>query len=62
MNYYLKHILFFYLALLLIGCKQQYKLTDSKSGNNEINNELSTNDFLETIISALQNRTRLENE
>jgi len=50
MSYYLKHILFFYLAHLLIGCKQQYKLTDSKSGNNEISNELSTSDFLETII------------
>ena len=58
MNYYLKHILFFYLALLLIGCKQQYKLTNSKSVNNEINNELSTNNFLETII--LPYRTELE--
>lgn len=51
MNYYLKHILLLYLSLLLIGCKQHYKLTDSKSVNKEINNELSTNDFLETIIS-----------
>ena len=58
MSYYLKYILFFYLALLLIGCKQQYKLTDSNSGNNEINNELSTNDFLETII--LPYRTELD--
>ena len=50
MNYYLKHILFFCSAILLISCKEQYKLTNSKSGNNEINNELSTNNFLETII------------
>jgi 2',3'-cyclic-nucleotide 2'-phosphodiesterase (5'-nucleotidase family) len=51
MNYYFKYILLLYLFLPLTGCKQQYKLTDSKSGNKEINNELSTNDFLETIIS-----------
>ena len=36
--------------LPLIGCKQQYKLTDSKSGNKKINNELSTDDYSETII------------
>ena len=52
MNYNFKYILLLYLFLSLIGCKQQYKLTDSKSGNKEINNELSTNDFSETIISS----------
>jgi 2',3'-cyclic-nucleotide 2'-phosphodiesterase (5'-nucleotidase family) len=51
MNYYFKYILLLYLFLPLTGCKQQYKLTDSKSGNKEINNELSTNDFSETTIS-----------
>ena len=58
MKYYFRHILIFYLALLLIGCKQQYKITNSKSVNNEINNELSTNNFLETTI--LPYRTELE--
>ena len=51
MKYYFKHILLLCLFLPLTGCKQQYKLTDSKSENKEINNDLSTTDFLETIIS-----------
>jgi 2',3'-cyclic-nucleotide 2'-phosphodiesterase (5'-nucleotidase family) len=51
MSQYFKYILFLCFLLPLTGCKQQYKLTDSKSENKEINNELSTNSFLETIIS-----------
>ena len=51
MTRYCQYTLFLYLSLTLAGCNQQYKLTDSKSGNKEINNELSTNDYLETIIS-----------
>jgi len=51
MNQYFKYILHLSLLLSVTGCKQHYKLTDSKSENKQINNELSTNDFSETIIS-----------
>lgn len=49
---YYKHTLFLCLTLVLAGCTQQYKLTNSKSVNKEINNKLLTSDFSETIISA----------
>ena len=51
MNQYFKYTLLLCLLLPITGCKQQYKLTDSKSVNKKINNKLSTNDFSETIIS-----------
>ena len=51
MNQYFKYILLLCLPLLLTDCKQPYKLTDSKSANKEIRNDLSTNDFSESIIS-----------
>ena len=51
MTQYFKYILFLCFLLPAIGCKQQYKLTDSKSENKEINNDLSTTHFSEAIIS-----------
>jgi len=58
MNQFSKYLLIICLPILIIGCKQQYKLTDSTSANNEISNELSTNDFSETIISPYRNELK----
>lgn len=57
-NQFIKYILIISLSTFLLGCKQQYKLTDSKSENKEINNELSTSDYSETIITPYRDKLK----